>query len=153
MIEIANQGDGVTAAGLAALEKEFGAKLPEDYLEFLSLNDGGRPTPGTVDIEGLPGSPTDVQEFFGMHGASGSSNILWNLEVIRDRLPNFHALPIACDSGGSLFCLTPSQAGKSEVVYCDMPGSSFYKATQDISVYKVAPDFRSFMNKIRNWVH
>jgi hypothetical protein len=140
VIEISEPGRQIVAAEIASLEEAVGAKLPADYLEFLLLNNGGLPTPDAVDIEGLPGSPTDIQVFFGIDRAIETSNLAWNLQVIRDRLPNFHALPIACDSGGNLFCLTAPKVGKAEVVYCDMPGASFYK---------VAPDFSSFTNKIR----
>jgi hypothetical protein len=135
------------------VEEAFGAKLPADYLAFLLQYNGGRPTPDTVDIDGLPGSPTDIQVFFGIDRPVETSNLEWNLQVIRHRLPNFGGLPIAFDSGGSWFCLAAPGGGKAEVVFCDMPGASFYKATQDVSFYKVAPDFSAFTDKIRNGDH
>ena len=153
MIEISNRGRRIAVAEVASLEEDFGAKLPADYLEFLLLNNGGSPTPDTVDIDGMPGSPTDIQVFFGIDRAFESSNLAWNLQVIRDRLPNLDALPIACDSGGNWFCLTAPKAGKTEIVFCDMPGGSFCKVTPGISVYKVAPDFSAFTNKIRHGDH
>jgi hypothetical protein len=149
VIEVNERGRQIVAAELASLEEAFGAKLPADFLEFLLLNNGGTPSPDTVDIEGLPGSSTDIQTFFGIDRAIETCNLAWNLQLIRDRLPNFHALPIACDSGGGLFCLTAPKAGKAEVLYCDIPSSSFYKGALDVSFYKVAPDFSSFTNKIR----
>jgi hypothetical protein len=153
VIQISKPGRQILAAEIASLEEAFGAKLPADYREFLLLNNGGLPTHDTVDIDGMPGSPTDIQVFFGIDTDIASSDLAWNLQVIRDRLPGFDALPIACDSGGNLFCLTAAKAGKAEIVFCDMPGGSFYKVTPGISVYKVAPDFSAFTNKIRHGVH
>jgi hypothetical protein len=145
MVEISEQGSqSISAAEIAALEGKLGAKLSDSYRRFLMLNNGGRPSPDIIDIEGVPGSPTDVQIFFGIGRNIESSDLSWNLDLIAERYPGHHLLPIACDSGGNLFCLEVSQGIASEVMYCDLNDSCG-------AFYKVALHFDEFLNKIRAW--
>src|SRR5882762_5438868 len=102
---IEDVGPKIETRDITALEAELGAVLPDSYREFLLLYNGGVPTPGTVDVSGLRGTPTDVQEFFGIATSLESSDLSWNLSLLSERCVGFRALPIACDSGGNLFCL------------------------------------------------
>lgn len=142
MITITEQGKPITDDQIVALENELGGKLSDAYRHFLIMNNGGKPYPDVVDIVDVPGSPTDVQIFFGIARSVESSDLSWNLALIADRCPGYHILPIACDSGGNLFCLKVSNGVASEVLYCDMdaPVCAFYE---------VAPSFNEFMEKIR----
>jgi hypothetical protein len=141
MITITEQGNPITEDQIATLEHELGAKLSKAYYRFLIMNNGGRPSHDVIDIVGLPGSPTDVQVFFGIDRSIESSNLSWNLAIITERCPKWHVLPIACDSGGNLFCLKVLDGVASEVLYCDMdaPNCVFYE---------VAPSFDAFLKKI-----
>ena len=140
MIEINEQGQPISEVDIALLEDEFGTRLPDAYRRFLLLNNGGTPSPDVVDVAAISGSPTDVQVFFGIGRHIESSDLFWNLRLIEDRYPGRHILPIACDSGGNLFCLGTSK----NVVYCDMSDSAG-------TLYEVAPNFDAFLNKIRPW--
>jgi hypothetical protein len=86
--QIREPGELLSAEQLATLESELGARLPEQYRQFLVANNGGVPHPNvTVDIEGLTGTPTDVQEFFGIGLKIESSNITWHVREVSERLP------------------------------------------------------------------
>jgi hypothetical protein len=144
MIKIDEQGRQISETDVASLEAEFGEKLPNSYRQFLLANNGGVPSPDVVDVTGAPGSPTDVQVFFGIGRDIESSDLFWNLRVIEERFPGRRILPIACDSGGNLFCLQAPEGGGFEVTYMDLddPGGTLYEG---------APNFDAFLQKIRPW--
>ena len=139
---IENSGPIIGPKDIEALELELGAKLAADYLDFLSRYNGGTPTPDTVDVPNAPGTPTDVQVFFGIGRTVESSNLSWNLSLVAERCPRSHVLPIACDSGGNLFCLKVEQGVTAAVVYCDLDSS-------DCALYAVASSFGSFFQSLR----
>jgi hypothetical protein len=143
MIEVIEKGRKVTCAELEQLVHKLGAKLPEDYRLFLERENGGIPVPNIIDIDGLPGTPTDVQVLFGIGRNVRSSDLAWNLDFISDRALEYRLLPIARDSGGGLFCLLVDQEAEVGVVYCDFR-ESFRK------LYPVAPSFTEFTRKIRD---
>jgi hypothetical protein len=140
MLELDHQGPLIGGLEIYKLEQEFGAELPSHYREVLLKYNGGSPSPDIVDVAGLVGSPTDLQVFFSIDPNAESSDIFWNLRLLKERFLDHRILPIACDSGGDLFCLEPS----GEVVY--MVLNSPLGAT-----YKVSSDFRSFLAGIRDW--
>lgn len=136
LIEIENPGPLLTPQRLAEVEAELGVTLPADYRAFLLAYNGGSPVPDTVDVEKAPGTPTDVQTFFGIGRHIESSGLVWNKRVLIDRIPE-DCLPIACDSGGNLFCL----AEGGHVVYIDLDSPEPGK-------YLVAETFDAFLQKL-----
>lgn len=139
---IENAGPMIGPKDIEVLEVELGAKLAAGYLDFLSRYNGGIPTPDTIDVPNAPGTPTDVQVFFGIGRAVETSNLSWNLAHVADRCPGLHVLPIACDSGGNLFCLIVEQGITTTVVYCDLESS-------DCVFYEVASSFEAFLQCLR----
>ncbi|WP_437494839.1 SMI1/KNR4 family protein [Sorangium sp. So ce1014] len=109
----------MTDADISKFEQRIGAILPEQYRRFLLEFNGGIPTPGTVDVEGLPGASTDVQVFFGIGSSIESSDLNWNLTTLAERLED-ELLPIAIDSGGNVFCLVLQGDDRGAVVCCDL---------------------------------
>lgn len=146
MIKIDNRGPQIDAGHVAEVEAAIGSELPASYKAFLLKENGGLPTPDTVDVEGVPGSPTDIQEFFGIAQCLESSNLSWNIDLMSQRCPNHRLLPVACDSGGNLFCLDLFTEFSGGVMYCDLSGSHPH-----IVFHEVAPNFESFLGKIRDW--
>ncbi len=145
MIEISESGYQIGESDITHLESEFGTKLPDAYRRFLLLHNGGVPSPEIIDIAGASWSPTDIQVFFGIGSQIVPDNLSWNLQLIKDRRPDLHILPVACDSGGNLFCLRVSNDGSCEVIYYDMNDRVG-------TIYEVAPNFDAFLNKIRPWM-
>jgi hypothetical protein len=139
---IDNVGPKIEASDIALIEAELGALLPGSYRQFLLGSNGGAPTPDTIDVPGADSSPTDLQVFFGIGRSVESSNLAWNLALLGERCPGIHALPIACDSGGNLFCLKFERDAVAKVIYCDLEST-------DCVTYDVAVSFAEFVSKIR----
>lgn len=138
-LEILDHGPAITPVDLKHLERELSVVLPQEYRSFLLRCNGGSPTPDVMAVPGLPGSPTDVQVFFGIGRSTETSEIIWNLELLKLRCPTLNALPIACDSGGNLFLL--NLAGTDEVLYVDLEEESCRQ-------YVVAGTFGEFLGRL-----
>lgn len=145
MIDISNSGPRINDGHIADIEVVLGNKLPATYRDFLLRHNGGLPTPDTVDIALLPGSPTDIQVFFGVGREVKSSDLSWNIRLLNERLSTRRYLPVACDSGGGVFCLDFLGASSGEVVYLDL------RRGADALAYPVAATFDAFLGKIREW--
>jgi len=144
MVRIDEPGPKIDEIDIATFETRRGIQLPDAYRQFLIRHNGGIPSPDIVDIPNDPKGPTDVQVFFGISTDIESSDLSWNFELVKSRYLGVRLLPIACDSGGNLFCLHLSEAQEFIVVYLDInapPGS----------IYKVASGFDEFLGKFRNW--
>jgi hypothetical protein len=60
-----------------------------------------------------------IQEFFGIGLDIASSDLDWHMHEVPGLLPD-RLLPIACDSGGNLFCLSCSGQDAGHVIYVDL---------------------------------
>ena len=147
MVNIKNHGPKLSETDISDFETRIGVPLPEPYRRFLMDFNGGTPVPNTVDIEGLPETPTDVQIFFGIGRSVQSSCLEWNLTMLAERLKE-DLLPIACDSGGSVFCLCLRGRDPGKVLYCDLQ-SAFADLDAHLKLYSVAPVFEAFLDKLR----
>ena len=147
MATVEKRGPKVTETAIGKIEARVGAPLPSDYRRFLLQSNGGVPTPDVIDVEGLPGSPTDVQVFFGIGRSVESSCLDWNLATLAGRL-EAGLLPIACDSGGNVFCLSLRQPELGSVLYCDLQ-AVFGDLKASPELFHVSSSFRSFMDKLR----
>ena len=139
---IENEGPKIGPEDIAAIESKLDAELSSEYRDFLLRYNGGGPTSDAVDVPDAPGTPTDVQVFFGIRRSTATSNLSWNLCLISDRCPGCHVLPIACDSGGNLFCLKVERGVAAEVIYCDLD-------SPECKFYPVAPTFGKFLSGLR----
>lgn len=143
MVRIEDVGDPLTDEQVQRLEQQLGGSLPRSYRDFLLKYNGGRPCPDTVDVDHAPGTPTDLQLFFGLGAAIESSDLAWNKRVFAERLPE-RLLPIACDSGGNLFCISLSSEDTGAVFYVDLEQGR-------PANYLVAGDFAGLLEKIREF--
>ena len=139
--QISDKGKRLTEEDWADLEKESKVTLPSEYRLFLLENNGGLPKPFVVDVEGASGSPTDVQVFFGIARTIESSDLRWNRRIVSDRVPA-DLLPIACDSGGSLFCLSLRVRDAGSIIFVDLEQG-------DPAFYFVADGIDSFLAKLK----
>jgi hypothetical protein len=143
MTEFSAPGTSISDAQIDDIEAALGFPLPTDYRQFLRVYNGGVPDDDTIDIADLKQSPTDVQELFGIDYDLKTSNILWNLEFIRQRCPGRRLLPIGCDSGGNLFCLDfDNDERNPSVIYLDVISS-------DCPSYLAAANFSEFCGHLR----
>ena len=131
---------------IAATETRLGVRFPDPYRCFLLKHNGGRPTPDTIDVEDLPGSPTDIHTIFSADESNEENGIEEYLSVYAGRISS-DLLPIARDSAGNLFCISLSRADYGSVIFCDFdPNFHVGGATY----YRVAADFDSFLERIRS---
>lgn len=147
MARINDRGPKVSGVDLLRIETRLKTSLPTDYREFLLATNGGRPTPDVINVPDIPGSEADVQEFFGLGRSNESSSIEWNLTTYAERMDD-GLLPIACDSGGSIFCLSLRPGDYGAVLYCDLQ-SVFAEYHSKPQYYPVAPNFESFLKNLR----
>jgi cell wall assembly regulator SMI1 len=145
MIKICEKGESITSDDLRVAEARLKIVIPEPYRSFLLENNGGRPQPSGVDIVGFSGEEADIAWFTAIRDEEESNTIASNLDILREGYPNKHVLPIATDSGGSIFCIDLEEGKGFPVVYFEWGG-----AWQD-DPYEplfVAPDFNAFLDMI-----
>ena len=88
--------------------------LPDDYKNFLEIQNGGRPKQnnlGTVE--------TDVQWLYGMYdyeNAPDWANFFEALDTYEGRLPSWY-IPIGRDSGGNLFIMSLYEENRGLVAW------------------------------------
>jgi hypothetical protein len=145
MLNLKNVGPQIAEQDLARLETSLGLLLPTSYRRFLSSRNGG--TPGSVCIDIPRFGETDVQVFFGIGREIESSSIDWNIDTLKERLDD-GLVPIACDSGGNVFCLSLRSADEGAVIYCDLE-SVFGDYGKAPPMYPVALDFDQFLGRLQ----
>jgi hypothetical protein len=121
----------VSAAEIAALESELSLKLPPVYKAFLQKTNGGVPKFSVIQIPGFPGG-ADLQVWFGVRKSVKTSNLIWNRIAYAGRLPE-GLLPIACDSGNNLFCVSARREDADTIYYVDLTHAApkLYRAASD----------------------
>lgn len=143
-MEIKDYGPPLKNEDLSRLEGDLGVTLPGKYKEFLLNYNGGAPDPYLVDVPDLPGSPTDIQVFFGIGREVESSDLRWNFYKFgRDQVRG-SILPIGCDSGGGIFALRSLSSEVMDICYFEP-----FDSTQ--KVFSVAEGFAEFLAKIRGF--
>jgi hypothetical protein len=148
MIEtMEDQGRTLTETDIEQLESQIEKPLPIDYKTFLLKYNGGCPTPNAFPIEGLANNPFGtIQVFFRVGGHIESSNIDWNCEVYNGRLPD-NLLPIACDDGGDLICISIYGKDAGAVVFWDAHQETNEPTYNN--VYPIADSFSRFIMSIQ----
>jgi len=146
MVTITKRGPKISESDIAKLEELIGAALPEPYRRFLLEYNGGKPTPNTVDVEGLKGSPTDVKVLYGIDRPIAAHCIGWNLTTLAERLED-GLIPIAGDSLGSVFCLSVRKHDRGAVLFCDLQ-AVYADFEHDPEFYHMAPNFDVFLNQL-----
>jgi hypothetical protein len=146
MFNLENAGPPITEGDLTRLETTIGFPLSDSYRRFLLTRNGG--TPGAVVCVDVPAfGETDVQVFFGIGREVESSSIDWNISTLEERL-DARLVPIACDSGGNVFCLSLRPDDEGAVIYCDLE-SVFGDYGKAPPLWPVAADFDAFLGRLR----
>ncbi len=145
MFSVDNSGPSLTERDVAELEASLGFSLEASYRQFLLNHNGGTPNPNCTDVPGF--GETDVQVFFGIGRNVESSCISWNLGTLQERLPG-RLVPIACDSGGNVFCLSAREEDEGAILYFDLE-SVFGNLEAQTPTYEVAPSFREFATNLK----
>ncbi|GAG21202.1 unnamed protein product, partial [marine sediment metagenome] len=88
---------------------------------------------------------------FGFGRPIESSTLDWNLTILSERLQTLpvRLLPIASDSGGSIFCLALSDSLAGAIVFCDLQ-SVFADFVNRPGLYMVSPSFNAFLSSLED---
>ena len=101
---------------LAVLLDYFSArklKIPQDYLDFLSQHNGGRPEPGSLRLQT---QSISIQYFYAYSSPLEACTLDYASTLYQGRIPH-GLLPIAHDSSGSLLLLNGSQVDSGHIYY------------------------------------
>jgi len=130
---------------LEAFENEYDINLPEDYKEFLLLNNGGKPSKRrfmTAD-----GSITSsVMLFLPISKGTDSNLGSFYDKYCRSKIVPSNLIPIGVDPADSLICLTISEQDK--VYFCDMDYFEEDNELKDEYVKLISEKFTFFLNSL-----
>lgn len=131
---------------IKGVEILLGKQLPDQYINFIALANGGNPEINTFFVDDKQTWDIDTFFFIGKEDDSTES-INWNYSNLWDSIPqNF--LPIARDGGDNLFLLNLRKGYEGEVWIWihDMPSNNFFKLSNSfegfINSLKLNPDYR-----------
>lgn len=150
MLEMMSEcGRSLSEEDIGSVERQLGLKLPTHYRDFLMQYNGGRPTPRAYPIEGLANNPFGVvQVFFGFDLDEETSNLTWIYECFQGRI-SANLLPIACDDGGNLICLSLWGDDAGAVVYWDHENESSEPSYDNVC--RIAGSFHEFLDGLREF--
>lgn len=109
----------VNQGTIEAFEALIGFSIPEEYREFLLMNNGGEPDKADFSVEGW--GKTLVHVFYGLGTGYKAYDIDWSRSTFDDILPS-EIIPIACDPGGYLICLGLEGRARGKVYFWDRGG-------------------------------
>jgi hypothetical protein len=130
------------------LENTLGFDLPDDYVEFLIKNNGGKIQDSCIYIE-------KIQEFiffdvfYGISLPPKALNLYFWFNEFKDDMPK-NSLVIADEIGGGLFLLVNLETDYWDkgVYYWD-DSYRFPSSSDDDNCYFIAPTFTEFISKIQ----
>lgn len=135
----------VSEQELAALEKQLGINLPNDYRDFLKKNNGGYPEPdGFSFSNGEDGSSVD--KFLEVSDSKTASLISY-YNTYKNRIPKSY-FPIAKDPGGNLILIEIDHDG-SGIYFWDHENESEDGDPPGMdNIYLVSSSFDEFINNL-----
>lgn len=149
LAQIKEIGSPTNEEAIQRLEKIISAKLPDDYRKFLLDHNGGRPKPDGVPVPKHPEKILPIMVFHGIAVDVETSCIDWNLEVMRNRLPD-KMLPVATSDFGDLYCMDLSDKHYGYVYFWDH-NDECGKDCRD-NIYFVSNSFTSFLERLTDEV-
>jgi len=148
-----DSGVSLSKNDLDIYAKRLGLVLPNDYVEFMTLHNGGTPEEDVVfdfiDPVTRKKITTDIRGFYIFYDCENDNydnivsvyNMMSNEGEIRE---NF--LPFADDSGDNVVCMCLSKEHYGEIYYCDReleePDSGY------LVMSKIADSFTDFLDKV-----
>jgi cell wall assembly regulator SMI1 len=111
---------GTSAERIRDLEAVLGTALPEDYVGFLRIHNGGTPARDRVSFRDQDGchQDTTLSRFFGVDDVEDDLARTWEYFLEQERVPPGY-LPIASDGFGNMLVLSLSGDGAGSVWFWD----------------------------------
>jgi len=141
-----------TESEVETIEQKLGASLPTDFVEFLSVANGGY-TEFSVNVPPPEGEPIGLQRLYSTKpnnkGEYTHETFLGEIELARQNpvIPQ-EILPFADDGGGSVFYLdlTPEGQGRVVVLRHGLPG--WTRRPSEDTFIQVADGFVQFIDSL-----
>lgn len=149
LVSISSAGRKVSEAEIKAFEKKNRVKLPESYVEFLLLNNGGIPFPNEFPLVGHREEATDVQVFYRLADGLEVSQLQHNFDFHQENLLGrefIDLFPIGTDSFGDPIYLDLSKERYGAVVFFDMV--PIWKEHSAKDLYVIADSFSAFLEML-----
>ena len=115
------RGPVVTPAAIAAFEAKLGAKLPDDYADFLLRRNGGQPSPSHSIFTVKLGSRVDSTSINSLNSLDDTEE-QFNLEARWERArswPPKETIPVGYDSFGGAIVLVVDGPRRGEIWFED----------------------------------
>lgn len=130
-------------------ENRYGIVLPEDYRKFLAPVNGGRPEEANCVFRFIneAGSTTEsvVHGLYGLVKEDGPSQLDWNIEIFRSRIPN-GMIPIGEDPFGNQILLEVSKPSHVGLWFWDHEKEP--DTIDDSGIYRISDSFDQFVESL-----
>lgn len=147
-VEVHESCGSLSEADVRSLEKELGFSLPAEYKDFLLNHNGGWPEPNEFPIEDNPSDDRGRVHYFLCIEDGDEYNLMDWVVDYEGRLPP-GLLPIACDPGGNLICLSVSGENAGTVYFWDHEEEAGPGETPSYeNAYHVAESFGEFLERL-----
>lgn len=130
---------------LIEFEEKIGARLPEDFREYLLQYNGGLPKPNNFNIHN---DCSSIHHMFGIHKGPEYSSLKWNVEIKKNAIPNL-LMPFADDPFGNILCIGVKGDVKGEIYFWD------HEVCEDgdwTDIVKISDSFTLFLNSLFEYI-
>jgi hypothetical protein len=135
--EIRDSLPAPTAADIQRVEGELGVRFPQEYVEFISRNNGGCAADNDFDIP--PDNCSDVHDIIPLNKLVYERGLLsahTGLELV----------PIIFDSFGNSVCMSMSGHDRGSIYFCD------HESLTPETPVQLAPSLNAFLEGVRPYV-
>ncbi|WP_067145650.1 SMI1/KNR4 family protein [Pseudotamlana agarivorans] len=119
MIEILkpNEFGKISSKEILEFERQIGFPLPNNYSDFLKINNGGQPEFDSIKVKiGKEIQLWSIKYFFGLHNKEYWASMYSTLKSLKNRIPT-EFLPIANDGGGNYYLVNLSKDSFGKIYF------------------------------------
>lgn len=148
MTKIKKPNSKISKEQLADFEKQINANLPEDYKQFLLLNNGGQPD--KTEFTAKKYGNSILQRFFGFDTLYSTDNFDYILNTFKGRVPN-DFLPIGRDLLGNLILIGIKQKYEGKIYFWWHENEGEKKAWLK-NIFSISKSFTDFFDNLKDEV-
>lgn len=149
-VEIYEACEPLSESDVVQIEAQLGLSLPAEYRGFLLAHNGGYPEPDVFAIRNNPFDDHGLVHYFLCVEEGDVYNLIEWVEDFRGRIPP-DFLPVACDPGGNIICLSISGKDVGKVYFWDHEEEVEVdedKTPGYDNVYLIADSFQEFLGSL-----
>lgn len=137
---------------LILFERKIGARLPEEYRQFLIEHNGGKPSPCDFKISETEGEDS-LHHFYGLHSGPSYLNLEQAYKNHKGRVPTT-MIPFADDPAGNAICIGIGGNDTGKIFFWDheleVEEDDNEPSCQNIT--EISNSFSGFLNALFEWV-